>query len=144
MMANISRIDPFSVSGFDPFDDVLKGFFRPVALERNSEPRLKVDVQEDENKYTVHAEIPGVKKEDINVTIDGGHIAISAEVRREKEAKDGERVLRSERYYGKVSRSFMLENEVDEAKADANYKDGVLELTLPKKQVAAAKRLTIN
>ena len=143
-MANISRIDPFSVSGFDPFDDVLKGFFRPVALERNSEPRLKVDVQEDENKYTVHAEIPGVKKEDINVTIDGGHIAISAEVRREKEAKDGERVLRSERYYGKVSRSFMLENEVDEAKADANYKDGVLELTLPKKQVAAAKRLTIN
>jgi HSP20 family protein len=144
MMANISRIDPFSVSGFDPFEDVFKGFFRPVALERNHEPRLKVDVQEDENKYTVHAEIPGVKKEDINVTIDGGHISISAEVRRETEAKDGERVLRSERYYGKVARSFVLENEVDEAKADANYKDGVLELTLPKKQVAAAKRLTIN
>lgn len=143
-MANITRIDPFSVSGFDPFDDVFKGFFRPVALERNSEPQLKVDVQEDEHQYTVHAEIPGVKKEDINVTIDGSHVAISAEVHREKEVKDGARQLRSERYYGKVSRSFVLENEVDEAKADANYKDGVLELTLPKKTVTAAKRLTVN
>lgn len=143
-MANLTRIDPFSVSGFDPFDDVFKGFFRPVALERNSEPQLKVDVQEDEHQYTVHAEIPGVKKEDINVTIDGSHVAISAEVRREKEVKDGARLLRSERYYGKVSRSFVLENEVDEAKADANYKDGVLELTLPKKTVTAAKRLTVN
>lgn len=143
-MANISRIDPFSVSGFDPFEDVFKGFFRPVALERNNAPQLKVDVQEDEQSYTVHAEIPGVKKEDINVTIDGNHVAISAEVRREKEVKDGARMLRSERYYGKVSRSFVLENEVDESGADANYKDGVLELTLPKKTVAAAKRLTVN
>lgn len=143
-MANMTRIDPFSMSGFDPFDDVFKGFFRPVALERNSEPQLKVDVQEDEHQYTVHAEIPGVKKEDINVTIDGNHVAISAEVRREKDVKDGERLLRSERYYGKLSRSFVLENEVDEAKADANYKDGVLELTLPKKTVTAAKRLTVN
>ncbi|HWT28538.1 MAG TPA: Hsp20 family protein, partial [Methylophilaceae bacterium] len=105
---------------------------------------LKVDVQEDEHRYTVHAEIPGVKKEDINVTIDGNHIAISAEVRREKEVKDGARMLRSERHYGKVARSFVLESEVDEAKADASYKDGVLELTLPKKSVTAAKRLTVN
>lgn len=143
-MANITRIDPFSLSGFEPFDDVFKGFFRPVALERNAQPQIKVDVQEDERQYVVHAEIPGVKKEEINVTIDGSHIAISAEVRREKEAKEGERVLRSERYYGKVARSFVLENEVDETKADANYKDGVLELTLPKKIATAAKRLTIN
>ena len=143
-MANLTRIDPFSVSGFDPFDDVFKGFFRPVSLENATQPQLKMDVQEDERSYTVHAEIPGVDKENIQVTIDGSHVAISAEVRRENEVKDGARSLRSERYYGKISRSFVLENEVDETKAEANYKDGVLQLVLPKKVVAAAKKLTIN
>lgn len=143
-MANITRIDPFSVSGLDPFEDVFKGFFRPVNLDRSVQPQLKMDVQENDTSYTVHAEIPGVDKENIHVTIDGNHISISAEVRRENEVKDGERVLRSERSYGKVSRSFVLENEVDEAKAEAHYKDGVLQLVLPKKAVAAAKKLTIN
>ena len=143
-MANLTRIDPFSVSVFDPFDDVFKGFFRPVSLENATQPQLKMDVQEDERSYTVHAEIPGVDKENIQVTIDGSHVAISAEVRRENEVKDGARSLRSERYYGKVSRSFVLENEVDETKAEANYKDGVLQLVLPKKVVAAAKKLTSN
>lgn len=144
-MANISRIDPFSVSGFDPFEDVLQGFFRPV-LQKNTAAsgQLKMDVQEDENKYLVHAEIPGVDKENIQVTIDGSHVSISAEVRRENEVKDGTRVLRTERHYGKVSRSFVLENEVDESQAQANYKDGVLELVLPKKAGSAAKKLTIN
>ena len=143
-MANITRIDPFSVSGLDPFEDVFKGFFRPVNLDRSVQPQLKMDVQENDTSYTVHAEIPGVDKENIHVTIDGNHISISAEIRRENEVKDGERVLRSERSYGKVSRSFVLENEVDEAKAEAHYKDGVLQLVLPKKAVAAAKKLTIN
>jgi HSP20 family protein len=143
-MANLTRIDPFSVSGFDPFDDVFKGFFRPVRLENTTQPQLKMDVQEDERSYTVHAEIPGVDKENIHVTIDGSHVAISAEVRRENEVKDGTRSLRSERYYGKVSRSFVLENEIDEAQAEAHYKDGVLQLVLPKKTVNAAKKLTVN
>lgn len=143
-MANITRIDPFSVSGLDPFEDVFKGFFRPVNLDRSVQPQMKMDVQEDDTSYTVHAEIPGVDKENIQVTIDGDHISISAEVRRENEVKDGERVLRSERSYGKVSRSFVLENEVDEAKADAHYKDGVLQLVLPKKAVTAARKLTIK
>ena len=145
-MANISRIDPFSVSGLDPFEDVLQGFFRPV-LQKNTAAyagQLKMDVQEDENKYTVYAEIPGVDKENIQVTIDGSHVSISAEVRRENEVKDGARVLRTERHYGKVSRSFMLENDIDESQAQANYKDGVLELLLPKKASSAAKKLTVN
>ena len=146
-MANLSRFDPFRITSLrasDPFDEVFRGFFRPVRLEDTQPVQLKIHVREDDRAYTVHAEIPGVKKEDINVTIDGNHVAISAEVRREKEVKDGARMLRSERYYGKVSRSFVLESEVDESGADANYKDGVLELTLPKKTVAAAKRLTVN
>lgn len=143
-MANITRFDPFSVSALDPFEDVFKGFFRPVNLERNAQHALKVDVHEDEQSYTLHAELPGVKKEDIQVTIDGSHISISAETRRENEAKEGTRVLRSERYYGKVSRSFVLDTEVDDTQAQAHYRDGVLELILPKKQNAAAKKLTIN
>lgn len=144
-MANLTRFDPFSVSGFDPFEDVLQGFFRPVQ-QKNSvvQGQLKMDVQEDDKNYTVHAEIPGVDKENIHVTIDGSHITISAEVRRENEAKEGVRALRSERYYGKVTRSFVLESEVDEAQAQAHYKDGVLELVLPKKAASAAKKLTIN
>ena len=143
-MANITRIDPFSVSGLDPFEDVFKGFFRPVNLDRSVQPQLKMDVQENDTGYTVNAEIPGVDKENIHVTIDGNHISISAEVRRENEVKEGERILRSERSFGKVSRSFVLENEVDEAKAEAHYKDGVLQLVLPKKAVTAAKKLTVN
>lgn len=150
-MANIARIDPFSVSGLDPFEDVFKGFFRPVSLSslEGTAPQLKMDVEEDEHCYTVRAEIPGVDKENINVTIDGNHVSISAEVRRENEAREnGEngsvRSLRKERYYGKVSRAFALENEVDEAQSEASYKDGVLQLTLPKKTVTSAKKLTVN
>ena len=88
-MANITRFDPFSVSALDPFEDVFKGFFRPVSLERNTQHALKVDVHEDEQNYTLHADLPGVKKEDIQVTIDGAHVSISAETRRETEAKEG-------------------------------------------------------
>jgi HSP20 family protein len=155
IMANIARIDPFSMSGIDPFEDVFKGFFRPVSLsslDGAAAPQLKMDVEENESNYIVCAEIPGVDKENIQVTIDGSQVSISAEVRRENEVKDGERngskegvrSLRSERYYGKVSRTFVLEHEVDEAQAEANYKDGVLQLTLPKKTTSSAKRLTIN
>jgi HSP20 family protein len=103
-----------------------------------------MDVRENENSYIVHAEIPGVNKEDIQVTIDGSQVSLSAECRRENETKDGERTLRSERYYGKVARTFVLENEVDEAQSETHYKDGVLELVLPKKAQTSAKKLTIT
>lgn len=144
-MANLTRLDPFSVSTLDPFEDVFNGFFRPVNLARtNNQPQIRMDVRENENSYIVHAEIPGVNKEDIHVTIDGSQVSLSAESRRESEAKEGERTLRSERYYGKVSRTFVLESEIDEAQSEARYKDGVLELVLPKKAQNSAKKLTIN
>lgn len=140
-MANISRYNPAD----DAFDDLFRGFFmRPVRFEGQPEVQVKMDVSEDEKAYTVHAEIPGVKKEDIHVTIDGNQVAISAEVRNEKEVKEGEKVLRSERYYGKVSRAFTLGQDVDEAAAQAKYNNGVLELRLPKKVTAKAKRLNIQ
>jgi HSP20 family protein len=144
MMANLTRFDPFGVSGSDPFENVFNGFFRPVNLREYNQPQIKMDVRENENSYLVHAEIPGVDKENIHVTIDGNQVSLTAELRRENEAKEGERVLRSERYYGKVSRTFLLENEIDEAQSEAHYKNGVLELVLPKKTQASAKKLTIN
>ena len=143
-MANVTRFDPFQISNIDPFDEVFKGFFRPVRAEGAPSVQIRMDVKEDDKAYTVHAEIPGVKKEDIHVTIDGNQVSISAETKQEKEVKEGEKVLRSERYYGKVSRSFSLASDIDEAAAQAKYNDGVLELALPKKTAASSKKLTIN
>jgi HSP20 family protein len=136
MMANLTRVDPF--------EDVFRGFFRPVRIEGAPDIQIKIDVKEDEHAYTVHADIPGAKKEDIHVSLDGNQVAISAEVKQEKEVKEGERVLRSERFYGKVERNFSLENEVDDGLASAKYADGVLELTLPKKLVQTSKRIAIQ
>jgi len=147
-MANISRYDPLSLARTDPFgdiDDLFKGFFmRPVMLEGQPQMQIKMDVKEDDSGYTIHADIPGVKKEDIHVSIEGNQVSISAETKTEKEEKKGEKVLRSERYYGKVARSFTLAHDVDESKSQAKYTDGVLELTLPKKVVSAAKKLAIQ
>jgi HSP20 family protein len=142
-MANITRFDPFN----DLVDDLFKGFFvRPVSYEGRDAvlPRVKVDVAEKNGAYTVTAELPWVKKEDIQVTIDGAQVTLAAEVKREKEVSQDERVLHTERSFGKVSRSFTLPQEVDEAKAEAKFRDGVLELTLPKKAAAARKQVTIQ
>ena len=143
-MANVTRYDPFQISGFDPLEDVFKGFFRPVRVEGAPEVQIKMDVREDDKGYTVHADIPGVKKEDIHVTIDGNQVSISAESRQEKEIKEGEKVLRAERYFGKASRTFSVASDIDETNAQARYADGVLELTLPKKIAANSKKLVIN
>jgi HSP20 family protein len=132
-------------------DDLFKGFLvRPLGFESRGDaavgqlPRAKVDVAEKNGSYLVSAELPGVKKEDIHVNIDGAQVSIEAEVKREKEASQDERVLHRERVYGKVVRSFTLPQEVDEAKAEAKFKDGVLELTLPKKAAAQRKQVSIQ
>ncbi|HEX2830368.1 MAG TPA: Hsp20/alpha crystallin family protein [Burkholderiales bacterium] len=142
-MATLTRFD-------EAFDDLLRGFFvRPVGFQGthagDSAPaQFRVEVTEAEQSYTIRAEIPGVKKEDINISIDADQVAISAEVKNEKDVKDGERVLRSERYYGKVYRAFALGQPVDENGASAKYADGILELVLPKKAAAQAKRIEIQ
>jgi len=141
-MANMTRYDPFETS-LEPFDDLFRGFFRPVRMDREL-PQFKMDVKEDDKSYTVHADLPGVKKEDIHVSIEGNTVAISAETRSESEQKEGEKVLKRERTYGKVYRSFALGSDIDEASASAKYNDGVLELVLPKKSAAASKRLTVE
>jgi len=138
-MANITRLDPL--------DDLFRGFFvRPVDINGSLQqaPSIKLDVKEQGSNYLVHAELPGVKKEDIHVIVDGNQVSISAEVKQEKETKEGERLLRSERYFGKVSRSFQLGQEIDDGKAEAKFNDGVLELPLPKRTASPNKRLNIQ
>jgi HSP20 family protein len=141
-MATITRYNPID----DAFEDLFRGFFvRPLSFEAPAgAAQFRVDVTENDNAYTLRAEIPGVKKDDIQITIDGDTVAVSAEVKNEKDVKNGDRVLRSERYVGKVYRAFTLGQPVDESSAAAKYAEGVLELTLPKKAAVQAKRITIQ
>ena len=129
----------FQLTRFDPFYDLAEEVFKGVAPSR-----MKVDVAEKNGAYTVTADLPGVKKEDIQITIDGPQVTLAAEVKREKETTDEQRVLHTERVFGRVSRSFTLPQELDEAKAEAKFRDGVLELTLPKKAAAQRKQITIQ
>jgi HSP20 family protein len=138
-MSNIVRTDPFDVA----FREFFRNMLRPTRLDLETEPEIRLDLKETEKAYMIHAEIPGVKKEDIEVSIDGNLVTIRAEVRREKEEK-GETMLRSERYYGAMTRSFTLTSDVDEKTAAARYTDGVLELTLPKKAGATSRRLAVQ
>lgn len=142
-MANLTRFSPLD----DVVDDLFRGFFvRPVRFEgeHGGAAAFRVDVSENDKAYTLRAELPGVKKENINVTIDGDTVAVSAEVKAEKDVKNDERVLRSERYVGKLYRAFTLGQAMDEASATAKFSDGVLELTLPKKAAVQAKRIAIQ
>jgi HSP20 family protein len=139
-MANITRFDPFL-----DMNDFFKGFgIRPLMREFEREPSIKMDVSETEGSYVVKAEIPGVNKDDIHISVDGNLVSISAEVKKEKEEKKGENVIRSERYFGKVSRSFTLANEVDADKVQAKYADGVLEVTMQKQSKGNKKLISVS
>ena len=110
---------------------------------------IKIEVSEDPTSYRVTAVLPGVKKDDIHVEVDKNEISIVAEIKREQSApvdvaKDGERVLHSERFYGKASRVFSVALDIDEAAVQARYADGVLSLVLPKKVPVSAKRVTVQ
>jgi HSP20 family protein len=149
-MVNITRFDPLSdLVSFVPFGN-FEDFFRvprmrSLVRDLPAEPGIKMDVAEDDKAYHVKAEVPGVKKEDIHVSVEGNQVSITAEVKKEKEEKKGETVLRSECYYGMQSRSFTLMHDVDQDKAEAKYQDGVLDLTLPKKvNGGAVKQLAVK
>ena len=132
---------PFADAGFE---DLVRSFFKPVREQRETAAPIKVDVTENKDAFVVRAEVPGVAKDDIHVTIEGNQVTISAEVKRETEQKDGERLLRSERYYGAVYRSFVLPVELDETTSQAKYENGVLELTLAKKAAVTGRKLAIS
>jgi len=161
-MNTVQVYDPFADAGFD---ELFRGFFKPVRVGGGGNgPTIKVDVAEKSDAYVVHAELPGVARDDIHVTIEGNQVTIAAEVKRVKEYKPADhkagsngdkpatngdkqsehRALRSERYYGAVHRSFVLPVELDETASAAKFENGVLELTLSKKAPAAGRRLTIQ
>lgn len=146
MANNLMQLDPFSdIAHFSPlrgFEDLLKDFrLRPALSNLEAEPRIKMDVSETDQGYTIKAEIPGVKKENVKVAVEGNQITISAETKHETEEKKGETVVRRERYFGHQSRSFTLAHEIDDTKAVAKYQDGVLELSLPKKAADGGKKM---
>jgi HSP20 family protein len=129
----------------DPLESSFRNLLRPWRLEGvDRAPQIKIDLSEHDDSYMVKADIPGVRKEDIDVRIDRNQVTISAEVKQEKEEKKDGRVLRSERQYGFASRSFALASDIDDAKADAKYQNGVLELRLPKKATSSSKKLSVG
>ena len=140
-MNNLVSYDPFVDTGMD---ELFRGFFKPVRMEGGRTPvTIKMDVTETKDGYMVHAEMPGVKKENINIEIERNEVTITAEVKREWEKKEGDKMLRSERYYGNVYRSFSLPQELDETKCEAKFRDGVLELKLVRKATVAGKKLPV-
>jgi HSP20 family protein len=144
MEEDMANLIPYS----SPIDDLLSGFFvRPLSLQTqgmDAPLQFRMDVHETENAYRVVADLPGVRKEYINVKIDGADVEISAEARREQNAGDGEKALLNERVAGKYYRRLSLGHDLDEANAQAKYVDGVLELTLPKSPDSMPKRITIQ
>lgn len=141
-MANVRSFDPFAAR----LDDFFKGtFLQPVRFDIGEpDMQIKVNVTRSENAYAVEAEMPGVKKEDIHVTVDGGMVTLSGEVKREKEEKKGEQVVRAERYFGKIERSFSLPQEIDQAAVQARYADGVLKLSLPLREKKSARAIEVK
>ena len=129
----------------DFFKDMAPGFFvRPLHGDPLPAPsQIAIDVKETEQAYEVNAVMPGVDKKDIHVSVDGNVVSISAEVRQADEQKRDEKVLRSERYFGSVSRSFSLPQAMDEAGAQARYENGILKLVLPKQAAPSARRIEV-
>jgi HSP20 family protein len=142
IMQSVISYDPRSDTGYD---ELFRGFFKPIRVEGAPTPvTIKMDVTETESGYLIHSEIPGVKKEDIDVAIEGNRVTITAEVKQEWKKKEGDRMLRNERYFGNIYRSFTLPVELDESACEAKYDNGVLELKLIKKAAAPGKRLAIR
>ncbi len=130
----------------DMFPDLLRRFIRPLPAAYEGPAEIRIDVAENDKGYDVRAEMPGAKKEDIRVSIDGNFVSISTEIKREKEQKSGDssRVLVRELYYGSATRGFSLAQPVDSKQAVAKFEDGVLKLSLPKQTEAASRTLNVQ
>ena len=126
------------------YDELFRGFFRPARLEGAASPvTIKLDVSETNSGYVVHSEMPGVKRDDIAVAIAGNQVTITGEVKQQWEKTEGDTILRSERYFGNIYRSFTLPAELEESACEATYENGILELKLVRKAAAPERRLAI-
>lgn len=142
----MSNLRVFEPAFNESLESMFKRFMTPMRFEpENGDSEMRVDITESDGHYKVRADLPGVKKEDINVRVDGNIVQIDAEVKKEKETKDAAgKVLRSERYYGSMSRAFTVAQDVDESKVVAKLEDGVLTLDLPKKATTTSKKIAIQ
>lgn len=141
-MSNLRLFDP---AFGDNFEAAVRRFFPANLFEgEHAQLKMRIDVAENDKAYTVQADLPGVKKEDIDVRVEGNFVSIRAQVRNEKETREGDRVLRSERTYGALERSFTLGQDVDAAAVKARYADGVLTLELPKRAPASTSRIAVQ
>ncbi len=147
-MTTLARFNPFRApTRFETtatFDDL----FRNLGLGQwANQPEfmsdMRVDITEDDDSYYIDAEIPGVDKDDIDVSVEGNRVAINAETKREKQKKD-EKELVVERSWGKAYRAFALPSDIDGGRTEARYDKGVLTLTLPKKANGNARRITVS
>ena len=157
---NIIRRNPTALAGFRPrafddpfsrmvenmFDDMLSPFTQGSAMSRWQSDAIspRLNITETEQGFEVQADMPGVKKEDVKVAIDHQRVTIEGETRQQSEQRQGENVLYSERSASKFVRSFTLPAEVDDTTAQARMENGVLTLSLPKKQGNGATRLTVQ
>ena len=140
-MAQIELYHPFADTALN---DILTSLFRPVREDRGTRRSFPIDVAENDRQFVIRAELPGVAKDAIEVAVEGNLVTIGAEIKRETESREGEQVLRTERYTGSLHRSFTLPVELDEGASEARFENGVLELKLAKKVPAAARRITIQ
>ena len=148
-MTALTHWNPFKeVTRYDPmasFDDLFRGFgLRPSLRDIQVAPEIRIDVSEDDKAFHVKAEMPGVEKKDIEISVEGNQLAIGAEVKREMKKKEDEKEIYTERYCGKMYRSFTLPNDLDGSKADAQYDKGVLMLTLPKKANGSSRKIPVS
>ncbi len=139
-MARLSVYDPFT----EIFPEMLRGLLQQPARAQTDIAEIRVEVQENAEQYQVQAELAGVKKEDISVQVDGNRVSITAETRQQAQPREGDRVVRSERFYGAMARQFELGSQVDEGAVQARFENGLLTLSLPKKQPPAARRVAIQ
>jgi len=146
-MTLMSRIHRPVLRRANDLDQMFEGFFRPMGWSEDdvrTDLALALDVTEREHDYVVYAEMPGVKKDDVNVTVENGVLTIEGESKSETVQKEGDRVLRQERRFGRYVRSLRLGKEVNEKAVKAAYKDGVLELTLPKAEEAKPRKIAVD
>lgn len=132
---------------FDDFDNLFGGLLRPsryLAEQRQGRQSPAIDLVEKDDVYELRAELPGIEKEDLHISVEDGILTINAQTKNEhREEKDG-RVIRQERYLGKYVRSLRLGNNIDESRIDANYVDGVLTVLIPKPDEVKPKKIEVK
>jgi HSP20 family protein len=126
-------------------DNILNGFLRaPMTSSLNTSVHFPaIDISETDSAYLVKADMPGMRKQDFDITVSDGVLTINAEHAEETNEKDNGRLIRQERSYGKFSRSLRIGSDVDDKKVTAKYQEGILNLTLPKEAKAQARQVQV-